>query len=565
MSRMTTVTSAIAAVAVALVGAATMTQTPSEPSTLEAALTPTQVAVPPADVVLSCPPAILDQADDDLANLATGSSDVMSSGAFAERQSGAVSQVIDSEARTTAADGDALHEIRGATESQVVESPAQPATEGSWAIVANVPDAQPGDPSALPSGSVAHWADAGMARGLTTSACRPPAASHWLVAGDTEAGSVSSLVVSNPGLTTASVTVTLWGAGGQLEPLTSTSFAAAPGATQQLSLNAAVPDERRIVARVESTGGYVSATIHQTVVDGLVPHGVDDVAAGKAPDRVQVIPGVFVNGADIGSERTAMLRIMATKNDTTATVELLRADGKVILRGAQQVDLVDGHVTDVPLGGVPAGIYTIVVTADSPVVAGAKGVRDGGEITSSQGSVSVSLGTASDFAWVASALRDESEDEPAVLDMLVTIPPAVTAQLSVSRLPSDQADVVDGLAQIPVLGSGDAAANQDGAHEITITALSATGGTLGSATVSLGTVAAHVVRLNDLVTDAQPVEGQERIAAVRITSNDSLRSSEISVGLVTVVAEVSGSLGSMQPVIPVRQHSEVAVSRGAIR
>lgn len=211
----------------------------------------------------------------------------------------------------------------------------------------------------------------GDARGLAAASCRAPASDDWFVGGSTVVGATATLVLTNPGLTAAQVELEVYGPNGPVEA-TTTQHVVAPGATKAVDLGGAAPDQAALVVHVAVTGGTVSAHVQDTAVRGFTPAGTDLVVPGTAPATRQVVTGLVAPGTDVGSPDAPVLRLLAPGDeDATASVTLLGADGPVELPGAQRVPLGAGEVTDVPLGGLPAGAWTIVVDADVPVVAGA--------------------------------------------------------------------------------------------------------------------------------------------------------------------------------------------------
>ena len=212
---------------------------------------------------------------------------------------------------------------------------------------------------------------AGDARGLAAASCRAPAADDWFVGGSTAVGATTTLVLTNPGLTAAQVELELFGPNGPIET-TTTQHVVAPGATKQVDLGGVAADQAALVVHLTVAGGLVSAHLQDTAVRGFTPAGTDLVVPGVAPALRQVVTGIVTPGSTVGAPDAPVLRLLAPGDAaTTARVTLLGPDGPVDLPGAQEVPLSAGEVTDVPLGGLPAGDHTVVVDADVPVVAGA--------------------------------------------------------------------------------------------------------------------------------------------------------------------------------------------------
>jgi len=237
--------------------------------------------------------------------------------------------------------------------------------------------AQPDDVSPVVAATGMSVVSDGDARGLAAASCRAPSSDGWFVGGSTSVGATATLVLTNPGLTAAQVELEIFGPNGRVEP-TTTQYTVAPGATRAVDLGGAATEQAAVVVHVTATGGLISAHVQDTAVRGFTPAGTDLVVQGAAPATRQVVTGVAAADSQVGSPDAPVLRLLAPGDEaTTARVTLLGADGPVDLPGAQRVPLRAGEVTDVPLGGLPSGVYTMVVDADVPVVAAAAVSRTG--------------------------------------------------------------------------------------------------------------------------------------------------------------------------------------------
>lgn len=219
------------------------------------------------------------------------------------------------------------------------------------------------------AGTTAALVTDGDLRGLAAATCEAPSADAWLVGGSTAVGSTADLVLVNPGSTTAEVSLAAWGPNGPVEVAGGAQLVA-PHAQRVVHLGGLVVDQRALALHVSTTGGQVAAYLQDNAVRGFTPAGTDLVVPGAQPATRQVVPGVLVDASTADSPDAPVLRLLAPGAEaTTATVTLLGADGPVALPGAASVDLPAGQVTDLPLGGLPAGAYTVVVDAGQPVAA----------------------------------------------------------------------------------------------------------------------------------------------------------------------------------------------------
>ncbi|QGQ18899.1 hypothetical protein GC089_06135 [Cellulomonas sp. JZ18] len=237
--------------------------------------------------------------------------------------------------------------------------------------------AAPADEAPVVAAATTSLVTAGDLRGLSAASCVAPGVDDWLVGGATTVGSSAVLVLSNPGLTTAEVTAEVWGPNGPVESAAA-RHVVAPGATQTVDLGGAAAEQRALVVHVTTTGGQVVAHLQASVVEGFTPAGTDLVVPGAAPATRQVVPGVVVEESQVGAEVGPALRLLAPGDEaTTARVTLLGADGPVEPAGVEEVELAAGTVVDVPLSGLAAGAWTVVVDASAPVVAAAVVTRTG--------------------------------------------------------------------------------------------------------------------------------------------------------------------------------------------
>jgi len=233
---------------------------------------------------------------------------------------------------------------------------------------------------AEPAGQVPAWVAGattalttdGDLRGLVAASCSRASTESWLVGAGTSLGSSARLVLDNPGRTAATVSVDLWGPSGPVELAGAPQYLVPAGEERVVLLEGVAAEQERVVVHVVASGGLVGAYLQDSALRGLVPAGTDDVVPGAAPALRQVVPGLSVTGSTVDGADVALLRLLAPGTQAgTATISLLGPEGSVELPGATEVDLEAGAVLDVPLGGLPAGHYTLVVDADVEVVAGA--------------------------------------------------------------------------------------------------------------------------------------------------------------------------------------------------
>jgi hypothetical protein len=221
-------------------------------------------------------------------------------------------------------------------------------------------------------------ARSGDARGLVAVNCTTASTQTWLVGGGTSLGRRARLLLANPALTPATVDVAVHGPRGVVEAPQGNGVVVPARGQVAVQVDALAPDLSALALQVRARSGRVSAVLHDTLVRGANPAGADDVTAAAPAGRTQWVPGVSVSPPGTGALPTkpddpgavAVRVANPGPEPAVARVRLVGDAGSVPLdRGV--VSLAAGAVTDVPVTGVPAGMYAAVVEADAPVVAGA--------------------------------------------------------------------------------------------------------------------------------------------------------------------------------------------------
>ncbi len=240
--------------------------------------------------------------------------------------------------------------------------------------------AQPGVDPATVSASQSQSPNRPELRGFAATACTDPANDAWLVGGSTTVGRSGVLVLSNPYEVAATVNLTFHGARGRIAAPGATGITVPPRSQQALPLAAFAPDEPTLVVRVESRGGTVAAVVQHSVERGLDAGGVDLTGAVAAPSTRQVLPGVVI------SEAAATLQQLGRRgyDDVVPVVRVFvpGATGGTVRIGVVpsaggagssiSAELDPGIVTDLPIGDLADGDYSITVESTVPVVAAAR-------------------------------------------------------------------------------------------------------------------------------------------------------------------------------------------------
>ncbi|WP_029146216.1 DUF5719 family protein [Microbacterium luticocti] len=254
--------------------------------------------------------------------------------------------------------------------------------------------------------------------GFSAAACAPALMESWLVGGSTTTGASDLVLLANPGSVAATVDLTFYGADGATHPGAGSHLVVAPGTEQVLPLAGLGLGVEAPVVRVSATGAPVRAALQSSITRGLTPGGVAQQGAIAAAATTQVITGVRVTAAP-GDEPTSTVRLLAAAGTTEASITVLGAHGAT--GPAMQVPLKADGPVEATLDGLAPGVYTVVVTADKPVVAAAW--------------QATGTGSGDDFAWVNAA--------PALSagDTLFAVPDGPGAQLAVTPAGSEPVQV----------------------------------------------------------------------------------------------------------------------------
>ncbi|WP_127792927.1 DUF5719 family protein [Agromyces sp. LHK192] len=324
----------------------------------------------------------------------------------------------------------------------------QPASATVQEIDLTAPDNPEADSDGTPTALVAEptEVDAGLLAGvqsqeastetmagLAVAACRDALAESWLVGGSTALGRVTLVLLANPTDVAASVDLRIFGTDGPVDAPTARGIQVPPQEQRVISLAGLAPNLDSPVVQVTATGGRIAATLQQASIDGLVPAGADLVGATAAASSEQVIPGVVVAEAGgiavdedhLTGDGFPVVRLFAPgAEEADVELELVPAggdEGELI-----EVELLPGQVTDVPLGDVPAGTYTVRIASDQPLVAAARSNIAPIPATGDTQSV----GEPGDVAWFAAA-------SPLVGDAAVAIADAPAPRLHLVN-PTDE-------------------------------------------------------------------------------------------------------------------------------
>lgn len=230
--------------------------------------------------------------------------------------------------------------------------------------------------------------DATDVRGLVSVACERPSSDFWLVAGGNEPGRQERIVLANPGANEVVADVVVHSTDGPVESPTGRGLVVPARGRAEVLLDAIAQGRPATVVHVSATGGSVVGVVNDTWLDGTIPLGSATAAAAAAPATTQVIPMVRIPAATAGDSR---LRV-GVPGDRSAVVQVrvLTAQGPKPLPDGV-LNVAAGATTEVPLSAFAGQDVAIEVTADVPIVSGARTlVRQSGR--------------PGDLAWAGAAL-----------------------------------------------------------------------------------------------------------------------------------------------------------------
>ncbi|MGN7198786.1 DUF5719 family protein [Arthrobacter sp. SAFR-044] len=257
--------------------------------------------------------------------------------------------------------------------------------------------------NASAAGAMKYTATDGDLQGSAAAPCGQPSNDQWLAGASTTVGRTSVLALTNASSTPATVSLELFGAGGQVQAPGSRGLLVAPGTTRSVVLAGLAPNESKLSLHVRSAGGPVAASIQQSFLRGLTPGGVDYISPGTAPAVRQVMTGVDIQDPAGLAALTAqpgyrdagpaLELTVPGASDAVVEIKLFGRDGQHALPTGGVITAKAGSTTEVSLAGVPAGQYTVAASSDVSFLAAARMSRG------------LQAGQPSDVAWAASAVR----------------------------------------------------------------------------------------------------------------------------------------------------------------
>lgn len=305
----------------------------------------------------------------------------------------------------------------------------------------------------------------GDATGFVASACRAPGSGAWFAAGATTTGRVQVLLLTNASRVPSSVTTAVWTERGAMAA-TAGAVQVPARSTRAIPIASLAPGAAAIALHVTSTGGLITASIEQRVVRGLESGGVDLSGATTAPATVQVVPGVRIlhgsavaaaTGEQDSGDLAPVVRVLVP-GTAGADVRITATGADGVAGGTAVGRHVDGGIaTDLPLGGLTDGTFTVTVRSSRPLIAAVRAaVIDAGADSATDGAVDAPTvppvtgsGRGIDTAWFAAAPALVATTPAAVPDgpgarLSLTNPTAVPAHVTLRGSTGATVDVPAG-------------------------------------------------------------------------------------------------------------------------
>ena len=256
--------------------------------------------------------------------------------------------------------------------------------DGLAPLTVTVPPPADGSPSLL-AGAQSQSVEHEDMAGLAAASCLEPEAESWLVGGATDLGQSTLIRLSNPSETDSSAHIEVYGESGRIAPSGSNDVVVPAGTEQVLSLAALAPDLAMPVVHVTSSGGTLVSTLQQTLVRTIVPSGVEIIEPGSSANTAQIITGVRLvdmarfsdaEGGAVTSDEEPAVRVLATTLEPSdVVVTTVAVDGSTT---EVKASLNPGVVLQLPFNAVPDGIYTVIVSGTTPIVASVRSVVPAG-------------------------------------------------------------------------------------------------------------------------------------------------------------------------------------------
>lgn len=221
-----------------------------------------------------------------------------------------------------------------------------------------------------------------LAEGLAAANCLPGQNDAWFVAGDNSVGREALLILVNPSVVNATVSLQLLGTDGSIQGTGLSGISAPAGKVTVLPLAAFAPKASTFAVQVSSRGAMLGMWLQQKTIRGLTPGGLDLVGPSPDAQKVVLIPGLFIRSSaklstlatsdsDYGDTKTYLRVVAPGERDATFTAQVQGADGAsfgTVIQGT----VAAGTVKDFELSDLADGNYIVQIDSNEPILASAR-------------------------------------------------------------------------------------------------------------------------------------------------------------------------------------------------
>lgn len=201
-------------------------------------------------------------------------------------------------------------------------------------------------------------------RSLSVTRCAEPSTSAAFLGLSTVPGASSALVLHNPTSRPATASVQVWTPEGPAAMAGRSQVVVPAGEEETVLLESVAPGHDEVGAQIDVLGAPLAMHLEVSRRNGLAPAGAE-ILTPLAPGATSLtMPGVEFSGAG-----TTVVLANPEGGETTARVRVLGGDGDIAAAEVPAVTVPAGAVVPVPLQGVPAGLHTVQVEAESPIQA----------------------------------------------------------------------------------------------------------------------------------------------------------------------------------------------------
>lgn len=273
---------------------------------------------------------------------------------------------------------DSTSTAQSTTELSMADNKA-PTSLGAPAVIA-VPPVKGATEQPLIAGTQLQVGKGESLAGLATVSCAEPANDIWLVGGATDTGRTTLLVLENPTDVYSMAKINIFGEKGPVSIVKNDGIQIPPRSQRIVSVAGYARDLYAPVVHVTSAGGALMASLQQSVIRTLVPSGVEWINPGSAPSTSQVITGVYLSGSGgddaehgaITSDLESAIRVLIPgPENAEVKIKTISLAGEVTEITAP---MTAQQVVQFPFVGLKDGMYTVIVSADRPIVAGVRSV-----------------------------------------------------------------------------------------------------------------------------------------------------------------------------------------------